>query len=85
MAEYTHEPGWGSLFSNTYKEEGSKQPDYKGKGKLEDGTDIELAGWRKQDKNGNTFLNVKIQKPYPKQDENHATAGDSLKADELDF
>ena len=51
MAEYTHEPGWSSLFSNTYKEEGSKQPDYKGKGKLEDGTDIELAGWRKQDKN----------------------------------
>lgn len=84
MAEYIHEPGWGSLFPNQYKEEGSKQPDYKGKGKLDDGTDIEIAGWRKQDKNGNVFLNVKIQKPYPKNDA-QATAGDSLKADELEF
>ncbi len=84
MTEYTHEPGWFSLFPNQYKEEGSKQPDYKGKGKLEDGTPAEIAAWRKQDKNGNTFLNIKIQKPYPK-NESKATAGDSPNADELDF
>ena len=84
MAEYTHEPGWFTLFPNQYKEEGSKQPDYKGKGKLEDGTDAEIAGWRKLDKNNNTFLNIRIQKPFTK-NEPQATAGDSLEADGLEF
>ena len=51
---------------------------------MEDGTPAEIAAWRKQDKNGNTFLNIKIQKPYPK-NESKATAGDSPNADELDF
>ena len=44
---YEEKEGSGSLFENSYKEEGSNQPDLKGKIMI-DGKIIKLSGWRKE-------------------------------------
>ena len=59
------------LFTNTYKTEGSNQPDYTGKGMV-DGVEKAFAGWvardddgnTKKDKNGNPMVDFKISEPY---------------------
>ena len=59
------------LFTNTYKTEGSNQPDYTGKGMV-DGAEKAFAGWvsrdddgnAKKDKNGNAMIDFKISEPY---------------------
>jgi len=45
MSDFKHNPNKGNLFKNKYKEEGSKQPDYKGSVALPDGTQKEIAAW----------------------------------------
>jgi uncharacterized protein (DUF736 family) len=79
MADYTNT---GALFTND-KKGNDKAPDYKGKINL-NGTDYDLAGWKKQGKNG-TFLSLKISEPYNKDKGNQQVnqrakdvAGDSL-------
>jgi uncharacterized protein (DUF736 family) len=58
----------GALFRNAKKEEGSQQPDYRGEIVL-DGKKWEVAGWKKQSKNGNPYLSLKLQEPRePKQE-----------------
>lgn len=41
------------------------QPDYKGKLNV-NGKDFDLSGWIKQTKDGKSFLSLKIQEPYKK-------------------
>jgi hypothetical protein len=43
--------GQGTFFRNELKEEGSKQPDYRGE-LMFDGTLCEIAGWIKEGKKG---------------------------------
>ena len=60
---YEHREGSGSLFTNSKKEEGSSQPDYRGDAMV-NGVLVEIAGWEKQGGNG-TFLSLNIK---PKQE-----------------
>ena len=59
------------LFTNTYKTEGSNQPDYTAKGMV-DGVEKAFAGWlakdddgnTKKDKNGNAMIDFVVSDPY---------------------
>ncbi|QDP57487.1 MAG: hypothetical protein Unbinned2072contig1001_1 [Prokaryotic dsDNA virus sp.] len=60
---YEHKEGTGSLFKND-KEPDSKQPDYKGKAKV-DGKMKDLSAWLNTSKDGKTkYLSLSIQEPY---------------------
>jgi uncharacterized protein (DUF736 family) len=54
----------GVLFTND-KKGNEKAPEYKGKINI-GGKDYDLAGWKKQGKNG-TFLSLKVSEPYKKE------------------
>ena len=56
--------GQGTMFRNDRKEEGSKQPDYRGDLKL-GGELLEVAGWIKEGKKGK-FLSITVK---PKQEQ----------------
>ena len=40
-------------------------PDFKGNGKHE-GTEFDVAIWKKKDKNGNPYYSIKLSDPYQK-------------------
>jgi uncharacterized protein (DUF736 family) len=61
MSNFQQKPGFGSLFRN--KKEKDTQPDYRGDACTPKGEQIEIAGWLKQDKNGKTFMSLKVQEP----------------------
>ena len=50
----------GNLFKNTFKEEGSKQPDYKGD-VMVNGTIMKASMWVNKDKNGNPYFGIGFQ------------------------
>ena len=50
----------GNLFKNTFKEEGSKQPDYKGDVMIE-GKMMKASMWVNKDKNGNPYFGLSFQ------------------------
>ena len=50
----------GNLFKNSFKEEGSKQPDYKGD-VMVDGKVMKASMWVNKDKNGNPYFGLKFQ------------------------
>ena len=50
----------GNLFKNTFKEEGSKQPDYKGN-VMVNGVVMSVSGWVNKDKNGNPYFGLSFQ------------------------
>lgn len=52
----------GILFPNDRKQN-DKHPDYRGKLNY-NGVDMELAGWKKKDRNGNTFISLSAKEPY---------------------
>lgn len=54
----------GVLFVETDKKS-EKHPDYRGTLNV-DGKEYELAGWKRESKNGRTFLSLKISEPYKK-------------------
>lgn len=58
---YEQQPGQGIMFRNDRKEEGSKQPDWKGTVNVE-GQPMELAAWVREGKRGE-FLSIKISRP----------------------
>lgn len=61
MSEYQHKEGSGAIFKNGKKEEGSKQPDYRGTIML-GGVVYEIAGWVKNGSKGSFLsLNGKVQ------------------------
>ena len=68
---YEHREGSGSLFKNHKKEEGSKQPDYRGDAMV-NGEVMEVSAWIKEGNNGKFFsLSIKAkqaqreEKPAP--------------------
>ena len=50
----------GNLFKNSFKEEGSKQPDYKGE-VMVNGVVMKASLWLNKDKNGNTYFGIGFQ------------------------
>lgn len=50
----------GNLFKNTFKEEGSKQPDFKGDIVVE-GKVMKASAWINKDKNGNHYIGLQFQ------------------------
>lgn len=60
----------GVLFPNKDKE--GQQPDYRGECEI-NGKKYEIAGWKKQSKNGNPFLSMKFQEPRQKPPEKKVT------------
>ena len=58
---YEHREGSGSLFKNHKKEEGSKQPDYRGDAMV-NGEVMEVSAWVKEGNNGKFFsLSIKAK------------------------
>ena len=57
---FSHKPGFGSLFRNSKKKEGSNAPDYTGNGTTQDGSIIEFSGWIKEGKKG-SYLSISIK------------------------
>jgi hypothetical protein len=54
MGDFEHKPGRLSLFKNDRKET-ETQPDYRGDGKLPDGSDVWVSAWIQEGKNGKYF------------------------------
>ena len=77
-------PGFGGLFKNQYKEE-KNHPDFTGSIALDDALldaaeadgQLRVAGWKREDKNGNPFISLSIQKQMEKKDKS--------KKDDLDL
>ena len=67
MSDYRNK---GVFFKNTRKQEGSAQPDYRGKLNVE-GTEYELAGWIREDKNGGKYLALSV-KPVDANNQSHS-------------
>ena len=82
----------GNLFKNTFKEEGSKQPDYKGD-VMVNGQVMKASMWVNKDKNGNPYFGIGFQSmdeaakyskgtsnatPNPEYAKPQATTGDDL-------
>ena len=65
---YEMKPGEGSAFQNEKKEEW--HADMRGKVVLPDGKTHYLDVWKKQDRNGNTFVRIKIGKEAQGRSEN---------------
>jgi uncharacterized protein (DUF736 family) len=53
----------GVLFINEPKND--KQPNYKGKAVI-NGKEMEIAGWKKESKNGAVYLSIVFNEPYKK-------------------
>ena len=62
----------GALFVNTYKEK-EGQPDYRGEFIDATGKKWELAGWKNISQKGTTYLSLKAQEPYKKEEAAQAT------------
>lgn len=59
MTEYDN-TNRGVLFQN-FRKDSDKQPDYKGELNV-DGVELQISGWKKESKNGNTFLSLAVSK-----------------------
>lgn len=55
-----------ALFKNKKKEEGSKQPDYKGTMNI-DGVEKEIAAWIRVSSKGEKFMSGTIKEPFNKE------------------
>ena len=67
----------GNLFKNTFKEEGSKQPDFKGD-VMVNGVVMSASMWVNKDRNNNPYFGVKFQSmdevaKYSKENSNAST------------
>lgn len=67
MSDYQPQPNFGNMFKNKYKT-ADNQPAYKGDINV-NGTVMEIAGWVKQDKNGDKFISVKLSEKMPTQEQ----------------
>jgi hypothetical protein len=77
---YELNEGQGTLFRNDKKEEGSKQPDYRGEINV-GGTLMEVAGWIKEGKRGK-WVSLKVQ---AKQEREPASAPAKALTDDIPF
>ena len=57
----------GAMFPNQYKQEGSKQPDFRGVLNV-DGKEYDLSCWVKMSKKGKEFYSISV-KPKPASDD----------------
>ena len=81
---YEHREGSGSLFRNTKKEEGSRQPDYRGDAMV-NGVVMELSAWIKEGSGGKFFsLSIKPKEAREEKPAKVASKFDSLE-DDLPF
>jgi uncharacterized protein (DUF736 family) len=75
----TYPPG-GALFTNQRKTS-DKHPDYRGnlveQHKGGEKINMDIAGWKKTSKSGTTFLSLKADKPY-KKEENSSPVSDDV-------
>ncbi len=60
MSDYKAKEGTGQLFINSFKEPGSKQPDFRGE-VLYQGKKLEISGWRKKDTKGREFFGLAVK------------------------
>lgn len=78
----------GALFE-TKEKKTDKSPDYFGTAKVKgDDAEYQLAGWIKQDKNGNPFISITLSEPYVAAGDAAAapaTAGAGAPADDIPF
>ena len=84
MSGFQHKPGFGSLFKNDRKEK-ENQPDYKGRGILENGEDFEIAAWLRDSANGQKYMSLKIGKPQPKKDTAAPEDKKAVSSDDIPF
>lgn len=77
--------GQGTLFKNARKEEGSKQPDYRGE-LMMDGTLLEVAGWLKDGAKGKWMsLSVKPKEAQAAAPAPTPKRGSATERDEIPF
>ena len=80
---YEHKVNSGSLFKNE-KKMNDKQPDYTGEANV-DGSLKRLAGWINKTSTGKTYLNIKIEEPQKKdQQEAPPSQNTSIDVNEID-
>ena len=64
--------GKGAIFTNSHKKPESNQPDRKGDitfdMDIKAGTTVDISGWLKKDKKGDTYLFVVVSEKYVKQE-----------------
>lgn len=79
----------GALFKNSYKEEGSNQPDYKGSFQDKETKEkiLEIAAWTSTSKDGNTtYFRLSLSEPYQKKQEKVIEADkSSIPDDDIPF
>ena len=76
MAKFEQRENSGVLFKNDKKEEGSKQPDYRGEGNIY-GQTVEVAGWLKEGQKGKFIsLSFKQKEEYRPSSRDHGPARD---------
>ena len=51
-----------NLFTNKFKKDGTKEPDFTGDA-LVDGREWKASAWKNKDKNGNTYLGISFRSP----------------------
>ena len=68
MPDFIHKPGNGSLWKNDYKTE-EKHPDMKGKMTTDEGVEKQIAGWWKENRNGDKYLSITVQDMFTKDEE----------------
>lgn len=66
MDKFKHKEGFGSVFGNDNKQNES-QPDFTGDA-LWRGEIVRIAFWKKKNKNGKTYLSLKLSEEYKKSD-----------------
>ena len=75
MSDYEVKDGFGNLFTNNRKAKDS-HPDYQGNARV-NGELVEIAGWKKQGKNG-VYLSLKFQAPRAKKQPEPADPNDDV-------
>ena len=76
----------GVLFKND-KKENEKQPDFTGKINIE-GKDFRLAAWKKESKNGKTFLSINVSdfdEKYQNNNNNNANNNNFSNDEDIPF
>lgn len=80
---YEHREGSGSLFKNTKKEEGSRQPDYRGDAMV-NGEVMEVSAWIKENASGGKFFSLSIKPKQAQREEKPAPERKVTKIADLD-
>jgi uncharacterized protein (DUF736 family) len=74
---------YGNIFKNGFKKT-EKQPDYRGSCKMND-VEYEIAGWTKKDKNGVSYLSIKISDKQVEYEVPEGNGNKNTEQDQLPF